>query len=144
MGRPNPLDVATAVSRAAALLADDGDDRTAQPPPSAPTADTAVIRFGDCELDLDLQELRRNGERVGIEPQVFDVLAYLVSHRGAVVSREELLDEVWGDRFVSFSALSSRISAARQATGDDGPATQGVIRTVHGKGFTFVADVIER
>ena len=103
------------------------------------TGDT-VIRFDDCELDLALHELRRAGERVHVEPQVFDVLAHLAVRRGALVTKEELLDEVWGDRFVSESALSSRIKAARQATGDDGRAQQ-VIRTVHGRGFTFVAEV---
>ena len=75
-----------------------------------------------------------------MEPQVYDVLAMLVERRGTMVTKNELLDEVWGDRFVSDSALSSRIKAARQATGDDGKA-QRVIRTVHGKGFTFVAEL---
>ena len=110
------------------------------PTASSATTETTVIRFADCELDLSLHELRREGERVHVEPQVFDVLAHLARRRGVLVTKEELLDEVWGDRFVSESALSSRIKAARQATGDDGRA-QRVIRTVHGRGFTFVAEV---
>jgi DNA-binding winged helix-turn-helix (wHTH) protein len=85
-------------------------------------------------------ELRCNGERIPLEPQVYDVLALLVERRGTVVTKHELLDEVWGDRFVSESALSSRIKAVRQATGDDGKA-QRVIRTVHGRGYSFVADI---
>ncbi|MEL7155589.1 MAG: winged helix-turn-helix domain-containing protein [Actinomycetota bacterium] len=100
-----------------------------------------VIRFEDFELDLAMHELRRNGERIHMEPQVFDVLAHLVRRRGSVVSRDELLDEVWGDRFVSVAALSSRIAAARKATDDDGKQ-QRVIRTAHGKGFAFVAPVV--
>ena len=99
-----------------------------------------IVRFEGCELDLAMQEIRRDGERVHVEPQVFDVLALLVERRGTVVTKLELFDEVWGDRFVSESALSSRIMAARKAVGDDG-RTQRVIRTVHGKGFTFVAEV---
>jgi pimeloyl-ACP methyl ester carboxylesterase/DNA-binding winged helix-turn-helix (wHTH) protein len=79
---------------------------------------------------------------VAVEPQVFDVLVYLVRHRDRVVSKEELLDEVWGDRFVSESALTSRIKAARRAIGDDG-ANQRIIRTLHGRGYRFVADVDE-
>jgi predicted ATPase len=71
---------------------------------------------------------------------VFDVLAYLVEHRGTVVRKEELFDAVWGDRFVSESALTTRIKAARQAVGDDG-SQQLIIRTVHGKGYEFVAIV---
>ena len=70
------------------------------------------------------------------------MLAYLVEHRGTVVRKEELLDAIWGDRFVSESALTTRIKAARQAVGDNG-SQQSIIRTVHGKGYEFVATVEE-
>lgn len=100
-----------------------------------------VIRFGDCELDLHLFEVRRDGQVVKVEPQVFDVLRYLVEHRDRVVTKHELLDEVW-DNFVTESALTTRIKAARRAVGDDGRA-QRVIRTVHGRGYRFVAAVDE-
>jgi pimeloyl-ACP methyl ester carboxylesterase/DNA-binding winged helix-turn-helix (wHTH) protein len=96
--------------------------------------------FGAHELDTEAFELRHRGAVVPVEPQVFDVLAHLVAHRDRVVSKEELLDEVWGDRFVSESALTSRIKAARRAVGDDGKA-QAVIRTQHGRGYRFVAPV---
>ncbi len=99
-----------------------------------------VIRFGDCELDVDRFELRRGGNRVPMEPQVFEVLTYLAQRRSRMVPKEELLDQIWGDRFVSESALTSRIKAARQATGDDGDA-QRIIRTVRGRGYMFVAAV---
>jgi predicted ATPase/DNA-binding winged helix-turn-helix (wHTH) protein len=102
-----------------------------------------IFAFGGHELDTDTLELRYAGAAVSIEPQVFDVLAYLVSHRDRVVSKEELLDEVWGDRFVSVSALTSRIKAARRAVGDDGHR-QAVIRTVHGRGYRFVASIEAR
>jgi pimeloyl-ACP methyl ester carboxylesterase len=98
--------------------------------------------FGDYELDTDVFELLRAGAPVKIEPQVFDVLVHLVHHRDRVVPKEELLDEVWGDRFVSESALSSRIKAARQALGDDGQL-QRCIRTVRGRGYRFVAPTDE-
>ena len=101
-----------------------------------------MIRFADCELDLDRIVLRRDGEEIRVEPQVFDVLAYLVKHRGTVVRKEELLDAIWGDRFVSESALTTRIKVVRQAVGDDG-SQQLIIRTVHGKGYEFVATVEE-
>jgi len=71
---------------------------------------------------------------------VFDVLAHLLDNRERVVAKTELLDAVWGDRFVSESALTSRIKAARQAVGDDGSA-QHVIRTVHGRGYQLIAAV---
>ena len=70
------------------------------------------------------------------------MLAYLVEHRGTVVRKEELLDAIWGDRFVSESTPTTRIRAARQAVGDDG-SQQLVIRTAHGKGYEFVAIVEE-
>jgi DNA-binding winged helix-turn-helix (wHTH) protein/pimeloyl-ACP methyl ester carboxylesterase len=99
--------------------------------------------FGDAELDLTRYELRRNGVVVPLEPQAFDVLTYLVRHREHVVAKEELMDEIWGGRFVSETAVTSRIKQVRRAVGDDGQAQQ-VIRTVHGRGYRFVADVTER
>jgi pimeloyl-ACP methyl ester carboxylesterase len=99
-----------------------------------------IFAFGDAEVDTATFELRRAGAAVDVEPQVFDVLVLLVTHRDRVVAREELLDEVWGDRFVSESALTSRIRDARRAVGDDGHR-QAVIRTVHGRGYRFVTPV---
>jgi pimeloyl-ACP methyl ester carboxylesterase/DNA-binding winged helix-turn-helix (wHTH) protein len=100
-----------------------------------------VFTFDDLELDLSLFELRRDGVRLPLEPQVFSVLAYLLAHRDRVVSKEELMDEVWGGRFVSEAAVTSRIKQARRAVGDDGQA-QRVIRTVHRRGYRFVAAAV--
>jgi DNA-binding winged helix-turn-helix (wHTH) protein len=99
-----------------------------------------IHRFGDCELDEGRFELRRGGVPRHLEPQVFEVLAYLVRNRGRLVTKAELLDEVWGSRFVSESALTSRVKAARRAVGDSG-REQRVIRTVHGRGYEFLAPV---
>jgi pimeloyl-ACP methyl ester carboxylesterase len=101
-----------------------------------------IFAFGDCELDLDRFELRRAGRLRPVEPQVFDLLAVLIRERRRVVPKEELLDTVWGNRFVSESALTSRVKAARQAIGDDG-RSQRLIRTAHGRGYQFVAPVDE-
>jgi DNA-binding winged helix-turn-helix (wHTH) protein len=100
------------------------------------------LRFGDFEVDLDRFEVRRGTEPRHLEPQVFEVLTYLARHRERLVSKEELLDEVWGNRFVSESALTSRIRAARAVLDDNG-RDQRVIRTIHGRGYRFVADVTE-
>jgi pimeloyl-ACP methyl ester carboxylesterase/DNA-binding winged helix-turn-helix (wHTH) protein len=102
-----------------------------------------IYSFGGYELDTRLHELRCAGERRHVEPQVFDVLAYLFARRDRVVTKEELLDGVWGHRYVAPTTLNSRIKHARQAVGDDGVA-QRVIRTVHGLGFRVVAEVEER
>jgi predicted ATPase/DNA-binding winged helix-turn-helix (wHTH) protein len=91
-------------------------------------------------LDPDLFELTHFGERVPLEPQAFDVLVFLVLHRDRVVSKEELMDSIWGGRFVTEAAVTSRIKQVRRALGDDGER-QRSIRTVHGRGYRFVADV---
>ncbi len=96
--------------------------------------------FATCELDLDRQELRREGEVVHVEPQVFDLIAHLVRHRDRVVSKDELIETIWGGRIISEAALSSRINAARRAVGDTGQ-DQALIRTFHKRGFRFVVPV---
>ena len=101
-----------------------------------------IVAFEDLELDLTQVELRRSGLRVPVEPQVFEVLAYLVNHRDRVVPKVELMDNVWGGRFVSEAAVTSRIKQARQAIGDNGQA-QRLIRTVHGRGYRFVGPARE-
>lgn len=97
-----------------------------------------IYRFGECALDTERYVLTRAGEPCRVEPQVFEVLAYLAANPGRLITKDELFDEVWGKRFVSDAALSSRIRAARQAIGDDG-SRQAFIRTVHGKGYEFIA-----
>jgi pimeloyl-ACP methyl ester carboxylesterase/DNA-binding winged helix-turn-helix (wHTH) protein len=101
-----------------------------------------IARFGQFELDQDRFELRRDGEPVLVEPQVFDVIVHLLRNRDRLVTKEELLDEVWGTRFVTESTLTTRIKSARRVVDDDGQR-QAVIRTVHGRGYLFVADVVE-
>ena len=101
-----------------------------------------TLTFAGCRLDLGTFELHRHDELVQIEPQVFDVLALLATNHDRVVPKEELLDTVWGDRFVSESALTSRIKSARRAVGDTG-RDQRVIKTVYGRGYRLVADVEE-
>jgi TolB-like protein len=101
-----------------------------------------VLAFGDHRLDLERRELRRGAEIVNVEPKVFDLLRYLVQHRDRVVSKDDLLEGVWGGRIVSDSALTTRINAARRALGDDGVA-QRLIRTFTRKGVRFIGEVTE-
>ncbi|MDV3135034.1 alpha/beta fold hydrolase [Mycobacterium sp. 29Ha] len=98
---------------------------------------TGVWRFGQFVLDTQRYELRSGAELIRVEPQVFDVLTQLVSNAHRFVSKEELFDSVWGGRFVTEAALTSRIKAARRALGDDGES-QRFIRTVRGRGYQFV------
>ena len=101
-----------------------------------------VLAFGDYRLDIERRELRRRAMLVDIEPMVFDLLVFLVKKRDRVVSRDDLLEAVWGGRIVSESALTTRINAARRAIGDDGTA-QRLIRTFTRKGIRFVGEVTE-
>jgi TolB-like protein/Tfp pilus assembly protein PilF len=96
--------------------------------------------FLDHILDVDRRELRRGGEAVAVEPQVFDLLIYLMENRDRVVSKDDLIASVWGGRIVSDSTLASRINAARKAIGDSGE-DQKLIRTFARKGVRFVGAV---
>jgi TolB-like protein len=96
--------------------------------------------FVDHVLDTEKRELRRSAQPIAIEPQVFDVLVYLLENRERVVSRDDLIASVWGGRIVSDSALASRINAARKAIGDSG-VEQKLIRTIARKGLRFVGEV---
>jgi DNA-binding winged helix-turn-helix (wHTH) protein len=99
-----------------------------------------AVGFGRCEFDRDRWELRRDGEVVALEPRAMQILSELVDRCGELVSKNDLLDRVWGDRFVSESALTTQVKALRRAVGDSG-REQSVIKTVHGQGYRFVADV---
>ena len=96
--------------------------------------------FKDCVLDLDTRELTRGFEAVAIGPQVFDLLVYLIQNRERVVSKDGLLEAVWGGRIVSESTLTSHINAVRKAIGDSGEE-QHLVRTIPRKGFRFVGEV---
>ncbi|CCE02697.1 winged helix-turn-helix domain-containing tetratricopeptide repeat protein [Bradyrhizobium sp. STM 3809] len=102
-----------------------------------------VYGFDEFVLDPGRRELRRDGELVALEPQVFDLLAFLIGARDRVVTRDEILDAVWNGRIVSEATLASRISAARSAIGDSGEA-QRLIRTFPRKGIRFIGEVREQ
>jgi pimeloyl-ACP methyl ester carboxylesterase/DNA-binding winged helix-turn-helix (wHTH) protein len=105
-------------------------------------ASKVPFRFRDYVLDADRRELKQGAALVAVEPQVFDLLLYLLRNRDRVVSKDDLLQAVWGGRTISESTLTSRINAARRAIGDSG-ARQDAIRTVPRKGFRFVGAVTE-
>lgn len=100
------------------------------------------FRFENHELESELRELARDGVAVPMQPQVFDLLLFLIEQRDRVVTKDELVAQVWGNRPISDSALNSRINAARKAVQDDGKA-QRVIRTIPRKGFRFIGDCVE-
>ena len=98
------------------------------------------ISFENCCLDVSRRELRRDEGMVQIEPQVFDLLVYLIENRDRVVSKDDLIASVWSGRVVSDSTLDSRINAVRKAIGDSG-GHQRLVRTIARKGFRFVGEI---
>ena len=101
-----------------------------------------LYRFNDFVLDTNRRELRRGPGLVAVEPQVFDLLEFLIRARERVVSRDDLLAAVWKGRLVSEATLSSRVNSARAAIGDNGE-DQRLIRTLPRKGVRFVGAVQE-
>ncbi len=102
-----------------------------------------IYVFENYELNLRLYELRYAGKPVKLEPQVFNLLAYLIQHRNRVVPKQELFDHLWPNQFVSEATLSHRLMQARKAVGDTG-RMQSIIQTVHSRGYRFIAPVEER
>src|SRR5262249_45557083 len=94
-------------------------------------------------LDCERRELRADGAQVAIEPQVFDLLVYLIENRDRVVSKDDLIASVWGGRVVSDSTVDSRINAVRKAVGDSGKE-QNLNRTWARKGNSLVGEGQEK
>lgn len=102
-----------------------------------------LYRFGQHELDTSRFEITRDGRPIDVEPKVLKLLTLLIENRDRVVSRAELHRELWGRRIVTDNTLNVCLRSARHAVADSG-REQGVIRTVHGAGYQFVADVSVR
>ena len=102
-----------------------------------------IYAFGDYELDTVVYELRHAGIPLDIEPKVFDLLVCLVEHRDRVISKDELLKQLWPDQVVNEWVLTYSIKQLRKTVGDTGSA-QHIVKTVHGRGYHFVAPVDPR
>ncbi len=102
-------------------------------------SEPAFIQFDEYIMDLGTAELRRGSDVVQCEPQVFDLIRFLAENAGRVVSRDDIIQGVWGGRIVSDAAISTRINAARRALRDDGKS-QRLIKTVQRRGFRFMPD----
>lgn len=98
-----------------------------------------VVRFGTCTFDVASRRLRRGENDVRLQPLLVDLLLFLIANRHRTVTRDELIDQVWGGRIVSDAALYSRLSELRKAIGDD--PKRRMIRTVYGGGVRFVGTV---
>ena len=101
-----------------------------------------LYRFAEFELCRERYELRRGGRTIPAEPRVLEVLAYLIEHRDRVVPKQELLDALWQQEFVTEAALTRAVREVRRALGDTGAESRW-IKTVYGRGFRWNAGVEE-
>lgn len=99
-----------------------------------------IYAFGSFELDATRYELRRAGSLVHVQPRVFDLLHFLVARRGALISRADLLEHVWGGTMVTKDAIAQAVSAARTAL-DDSCERPEYVETIRGRGYRFRAPV---
>jgi Tol biopolymer transport system component/DNA-binding winged helix-turn-helix (wHTH) protein len=102
-----------------------------------------VFRFGEFTLDADKHCLLRNGSEIHLTPRSFQTLLFLLQRRGRAVTKQELLDELWGDAFVTDNVLTRCIREIRESLSDDAREPR-FIRTLPRVGYKFIADVEER
>jgi DNA-binding winged helix-turn-helix (wHTH) protein len=103
--------------------------------------ESAIYRFGSFELDLALFELRGKGSKRTLPRRSFALLKYLVEHHDRVVTKEELLAEVWPDAVVAPGVVPTYVKRIRRALGQSAGADTP-IRTYHGRGYRLTVPVI--
>ena len=101
-----------------------------------------IYQFNQITLDTAQYRLCLSGKPISVEPQVFDLLVYLIENRGRVVTRGELLDKLWEGKVVTDAALGASLKEVRKVVQDSG-TKQNVVKTVHGRGYQFIAEVTE-
>ncbi|MGI9590562.1 MAG: winged helix-turn-helix domain-containing protein [Myxococcota bacterium] len=106
-----------------------------------PASESRIATFGEFELDLDKRQLLRAGNRFTLQPLQLALLVHLVENRERLISREELLREVWGGVHVCESAIMQAVSGLRRALGDD-PKHQTFVQTIRGQGYRFARGVV--
>jgi TolB-like protein/DNA-binding winged helix-turn-helix (wHTH) protein/Tfp pilus assembly protein PilF len=107
---------------------------------STSTTRTVSYLFDDVEVACATRRVRKGGLPRKITPLAFQVLIYLLEHRGRIVEKQELFDEVWKERFVTDNALTRIIKEIRQVIGDDASAPR-YIETIPKRGYCFNAEV---
>jgi len=98
-----------------------------------------IYTFNNIELDTNNYRLLVDGVMQPVEPQVFNLMVYLIQNKDKVLSRDEILDHIWKGKIVSDSSISNHIKTARKVLGDDG-VKQQIIKTIHSRGYQFIAD----
>jgi DNA-binding winged helix-turn-helix (wHTH) protein len=99
-------------------------------------------QFGPFTLDLGSAELRKGSERRPLRPKCFDLLVYLIQHRGKLATKDELLEKIWSDAVVSEATLTRTVGSLRNAL-DDRADHPSFIETVSRRGYKFIGEVLE-
>ena len=103
-----------------------------------PDKGVSRLKFGDVDLDFEKHEALRQGRRIEMTGKEFDVLRFLASHRGEIVTRDQLLDEVWGyESYPTTRTVDNHILRIRQKL-EDNPSEPRFILSVYGEGYKFV------
>ena len=97
-----------------------------------------LYQFNNREVDVDSYQIRVEGKALSVEPKVFDLILYLITHRDRIISRDELFENIWAGKIVSDTSLSNHIKSARKVLGDNGDL-QFIIKTVRSRGYQFIA-----
>lgn len=103
-------------------------------------AKSLIYQFDDVSVDLEKFEVVKADSRARLEPKAFEVLVFLIEHRGRLVEKKDLLDAVWKDAFVTENAMTRVIAQLRKALGDDSKGAK-YIETVPTRGYRFLAEV---
>ncbi len=108
----------------------------------ASSSETRLLRFGVFEADLAAGELRKNGARIRLQDQPFQVLATLLENPGRVVTRDELRQKIWpADTFVDFDhSLNTAVNKIREALGDSASSPR-FVETLARRGYRFIAPI---
>src|SRR5215208_5575217 len=96
--------------------------------------------FGGFQLDSANERLWRGDQAIALRPKAFAVLNYLVDHRGQLVTKQQLLDNVWSSTFVTDAVLKDSIRQVREALGDDATSPR-YIETAHRRGYRFICQL---
>ncbi|VAW41757.1 hypothetical protein MNBD_GAMMA01-1443 [hydrothermal vent metagenome] len=99
-------------------------------------------KFNNIEIDTEKFSLLTNGKEIAVEPQVFNLIVYLIEHKNKIVSRDEILDNIWKGRVVSDTSINNHIKSVRKVLGDDGHKQQ-IIKTIHSRGYQFIAEMVD-
>jgi DNA-binding response OmpR family regulator len=123
-----PFSVLELLSRINALLRRSRSDRTIP----------EIVRVGDLEINFKMYQALKRGKALELSPREFEILQYLLERKGEVVSREDLLNQVWGyESFPYTRTIDAHIAALRKKI-EEIPDKPALIITVHGKGYKFL------